>query len=71
MTPWQPIETAPRDGTPLLGFVPSYYQGKGGICLLIWLKNAREPDGHWYDGHAFKTDPTHWMPLPEPPKETP
>lgn len=62
MSDWQPIETAPRDGTPVLGYMPSYYQGKGGRSVILWL------DGEWFDNRAFATDPSHWMPLPDPPK---
>lgn len=62
---WQPIATAPRDGTPLLGFIPTYYQGKGGQTIIVWVGDA------WWDGHAFKTAPNHWQPLPAPPKEKP
>jgi hypothetical protein len=60
-TTWQPIETAPKDETPILGFVPSYHRGKGGISVILWMEGA------WYDGRAFETEPTHWMPLPAPP----
>ena len=66
-TGWRPIDTAPRTGKPLLGFVPSYYQGSGGICVIVW----DEGDGEWWDNQAFKTEPTHWMPLPPPPAEEP
>ena len=59
---WQPIETAPKDGTQCLGFVPSYYQGKGGCALVLWL------NGQWMDGKAWACKPTHWMPLPPPPR---
>ena len=25
--------------------------------------------GRWYSSYMDREDPTHWMPLPEPPKE--
>ena len=59
---WLPIETAPMDGQAVLGYVPTYYQLKGGCAVLIYYEDA------WYDNGAFVTTPTHWMPLPEPPK---
>jgi hypothetical protein len=60
---WRPIETAPKDDTkPLLGWVPSYYCGRGGIAVILWQ------GGKWWDNSAFETNPTHWMLLPEPPK---
>lgn len=83
MSEWQPIETAPKDGT----------------AIDVWAGGKRCPDVYWshsvnadtgepisspYDCWAYKGqyvgiggvypkglgihEPTHWMPLPEPPK---
>jgi hypothetical protein len=76
---WQPIETAPRNGT----------------WVLIWPKYASNPlvaefsnnrwygcyehykvsCGRWCEGGSVDTwpnlNPTHWQPLPPPPTETP
>jgi hypothetical protein len=59
---WQPIETAPKDGKEVLGY------DLGVISGMCW--NGRWWEWtvlSWSDG-TFATDPTHWMPLPEPPK---
>lgn len=62
MSDWQPIETAPRDGTWLL------LTGEGHVGAGLWLF------GEWRDlgdiGWGGMTEPTitHWMPLPEPPQ---
>jgi hypothetical protein len=62
---WQPIETAPTD-TPVLVWHPGL--GMGG-----WNCMAKGDDGTWretaHDGRVLKEgyEPTHWMPLPEPP----
>jgi hypothetical protein len=61
---WQDIATAPKDGTPILGFMPSYYQGKGGQSVIMWM------DGQWFDNRAFATEPARWQPLPSPPAQT-
>jgi hypothetical protein len=72
---WQPIETAPKDGTRLLAYMP-YPHGPlarkmpPGIVFTAKFTGMR-----WHtDDHDpfvfFNADPTHWMPLPEPPKET-
>lgn len=60
---WQDISTAPKDGTVILlgrtGYQP-LYQGH-------WTKN---PDEWWVGMLGISVKPTHWMPLPEPPKES-
>lgn len=60
---WLPISTAPKDGTPILGFMPSYYQNSGGQSVILWM------EGQWFDNRAFVTEPTHWMPLPPAPEK--
>lgn len=66
---WQPIETAPKDGS----FIDIWVTGPD-------EKGWRETDFYW-NGRNFVTDfegmhilpgsaiyiPTHWMPLPPPP----
>lgn len=65
---WQPIETAPKDGTKILGY-------DDGDILVMVFETDQDGAGGWYielSERAY-TDvpewtPTHWMPLPEPPK---
>ena len=83
MTEWQPIETAPRDGFFLVyedGAVRTMFRLKGefhspaypaieGVYDNIVGEDAKRITG----GRALKVcdiirEPTHWMPLPEPPK---
>ncbi len=79
MSDWQPIETAPKDGAHI-----TYKEGPRLLCCainpdwgdsfypvftarFIWNKSGKT--GNWrrdIDGRRY--DPTHWMPLPEPPK---
>lgn len=57
MTDWQPIETAPRDGTVIIVYAPGLFQ------TAAWI------DGYWTNAcESWLDDVTHWMPLPEPPK---
>lgn len=57
---WRPIETTPKDGTELLLFDGFMYLGS-----YAWT--AENGDVLFQgSGPAFK--PTHWMPLPAPPK---
>lgn len=65
---WQPIETAPTDGTPILAFMPTYYQGKGGQAVVLWMDYSDRPG--WYSAVASIHEPTHWQPLPAPPTPT-
>ncbi len=85
---WQPIETAPRDGTTCLLWTT--------IERRVWWMTIDRDDyddqpqpivGRWwrdgwvsdagYTPYGDSTDmdscelrPTHWMPLPDPPKES-
>jgi hypothetical protein len=67
---WQPIETAPKDGTHiLLGGCkngPSVRIGNWGSGQYNRRTRSYDPD--WADGAGPLTGPTHWQPLPEPPK---
>jgi hypothetical protein len=66
---WQPIETAPEDGSCLLAINTD----EGYIFGVL----ERDTRGNWiHEGeptfcHSDYFEPTHWMPLPEPPKVTP
>ena len=71
MSDWQPIETAPKDGTEVLLAIPTYGVGPtfefavGGFFNGAWF--GEEDDAYDADEAAYQ-DPTHWMPLPEPPR---
>src|SRR3990167_1984817 len=80
MTDWQPIETAPKDGKPILSYCASGYDEQP--YSVIWWhaeihewwetvatdtkKLRSEAAGYWAGGENY---PTHWLPLPPPPKE--
>lgn len=75
MSAWQPIETAPKDGTIILGFVPGDIYGSNDS--MNWSRSgpfvlAIEFDGCWWGADqlpdAYEVNPTHWVPLPEPPE---
>lgn len=62
---WQPIETAPRDGT----------------CFLLWSEGVslrpmvaryykmKLYGATFYSGRDTEVCGTHWMPLPTPPQQ--
>jgi hypothetical protein len=61
---WQPISSAPRDGTVILVCnATGYTQG-----VPVEYAIAMFEDGEWYDEWGIDTlDPlTHWMPLVAP-----
>jgi hypothetical protein len=59
---WEPIETAPKDGTQVMLYFPRRYQGKGGISWGCFI------NGEWLDSRAIRDDDaSHWMPMPAPP----
>ena len=61
MTPLQPIETAPKDGSRILLASNSVFADG------YWLQSAYNGAGAWIWPYIHKT-PFYWMPLPEVPK---
>ena len=65
MSEWQPISTAPRDGTRvLLGY-------SEGDWIGAWVSYSTVSNGGYrltFDEMFDGVEPTHWAPLPEPPK---
>jgi hypothetical protein len=70
---WQPIETAPKDGTTIIIF-DSYSDDKSidgyGVCTARWDYSLKWWIMHQrYSNVISLINPTHWMPLPQPPQE--
>lgn len=59
MSDWQPIETAPKDGT----------------VIDLWSRDFGRLTDEWWDiedqcwALSGIARPTHWMPIPEPPND--
>lgn len=99
---WQPIETAPKDGTIILGWCSheaddyfnedrnrltnygcaceAYNHVEDGCNVVFWIEE--DTQGSWEEGYYTVpgywalwdgcgetcANPTHWMPLPQPPE---
>jgi Protein of unknown function (DUF551) len=69
--PWRPIKSAPLDKTILI-YSPDRCNncptGSSGVATVIW-KGGRWVSGRLQNGEyiGIKHDPTHWMPLANPP----
>ncbi len=76
---WQPIETAPKDGTPILlggGMWGDDWRDPTERVMVGWWERTKRIGEFWNccaaeSGHCnFPYEmPTHWMPLPPPPSE--
>ena len=69
-TRWQPIETAPRDGTWFLAYEPGSgcgahyacsFHGEDEFLGTMWFSDC----GQYV---TSSPEPTHWQPLPTPPE---
>jgi len=76
MSDWQPIETAPRDGTDVLLWIvhPNAEWsddpvGDGYVCHAVarWINH----NGGGWTWHGMCGTPTHWRSLPSPPDPAP
>jgi hypothetical protein len=70
---WQPIDTAPKDG-----WIIACGGNSGDPALWKWNTHwlAKKPKPYWECCFIFMGvqwmrahQPTHWMPLPAPPKQ--
>lgn len=82
MSEWQPIETAPKNGTYVLLYGEPWDDGRPSAQVARWKAERREEweyvnadtqkrrvveDG-WWECELYAT---HWMPLPAPPVSGP
>ena len=70
MTDWQPIATAPRDGTKFLGFAPankraSNQNARYDQMRVDWKKKGSDGERFWRE--LPESSYTAWTPLPPPP----
>ena len=82
MAEWRPIETAPRDGTAIVGY--GVVSGEMGAFVTHWRpygvgsiaherwRNGEGPEGAFWHREPVhnwtsRWEPTHWLPLPPSP----
>lgn len=70
MNEWQPIETAPKDGTIILG-----YDDSGVVAAMRFVVPMYGGHPEWelaelsWPNDSMSAYPTHWMPMPPPPQQ--
>jgi hypothetical protein len=65
MNDWQPIETAPKDGTDIIVYRPNFDSNYIPIVGVdYWSKRLN----CWGKSRA-DTPPVKWQPMPKPPKK--
>jgi hypothetical protein len=82
MSEWQPIESAPKDGTVILAYCAPRYVESGepmgwGYINAVWWRDEymKKKYGTGYSGmwpwrhhqNDSAAEPTRWQPLPPPP----
>jgi hypothetical protein len=60
---WQPIETAPKDGTPVLLYIPDGHRDRD----QRWVGMFKADCWRSLNYSPLSYRPTHWMPLPAAP----
>lgn len=73
MSEWQPIETAPLDGTFVLVWAPDQ-KDKIPFLAQYLPRFPGDVDGSWYgwgENMSLDVGLTHWMPLPAAPRVLP
>jgi hypothetical protein len=75
MSEWQPIETAPKDGSWIILWAKDHLEHFGDYpdkSLEYWVARWSNNAWRWYnqDDEVVCNDyeMTHWMPLPDPPQ---
>ncbi|UQS95282.1 hypothetical protein Pam5_66 [Pseudanabaena phage Pam5] len=68
MSEWQPIETAPKDMSSIIAFIPGLKHSGiqeefDEVAVVFW---KREGWVYQHDDHLYAT-PSHWLPIPPNP----
>lgn len=73
---WRPISEAPKDGATVLVFPASWSNYTASMARWNTDAHTKKPRPYWERNDCFgkstlsrEKPPTHWMPLPTPPKD--
>jgi hypothetical protein len=68
---WQPMDTAPKDGTRILAFGKFCFESEDGISTARWNGGRWVGDPNEATEYEMEAcELSHWMPLPAPPTAT-
>lgn len=67
---WQPIESAPKDGTRVLAVVARHRSRGRMVDAQIVIAHWHQPGNPSVPGHWTTGGITHWMPLPPAPPQS-
>ena len=68
---WQPIETAPKDGTRFLAWDPGYKHIWQHHHCIEWRVTDPWSGRQMWSWAGTGRTPSHWAPLPDPPTVDP
>lgn len=78
MSEWRTIDSAPKDGTDIIIFVPEQINkfgidgytepSKQAVCSYGYRWSLSNVGGYEYDEDIDLERATHWQPLPPPPE---
>lgn len=87
MSEWQPIETAPKDGTWIIGYrKPRRDEERPPVAAIFFyldteteivplgddiFRRVKSQVGKWFQENWDEFRPTHWVALPTPPEAKP
>lgn len=66
-TGWQPIASAPKDGTRILLWRAPWSEPRSGG----WFPSPYDEGGGFFEANCVRVTATHWHPLPAPPVDPP
>lgn len=65
---WESMDSAPRDGTPILITRPTQFPAEEGCHVVRWSDDWWVCHDGKFDTPLRGGDPTHWRPRPSPPR---